>query len=66
MRRELLTPIPPHELEELTKRVRAEVKLTLLGKGGRDGIALNRVLIEGPEEDVGCFIEKLRLARAGG
>jgi len=60
------TPIPLTELEELAKRAGAEVKLTLVGKSERNGIALNRVLVEGPEEDVGRFMEKLRLARAGG
>ncbi|ASJ05557.1 TIGR04140 family protein [Thermococcus barossii] len=66
MRRELLTPIPLTELEELAKRARADVKLTLLGKSERNGIVLNRILIEGPEEEIERFMEKLRLARAGG
>ncbi|NJE04314.1 TIGR04140 family protein [Thermococcus sp. MV11] len=60
------TPIPLTELEELAKRAGADVKLTLVGKSGRNGIALNRVLIEGPEEEIERFMEKLRLARAGG
>jgi uncharacterized repeat protein (TIGR04140 family) len=66
MRRELLTPIPLPELEELTKRAGADVKLTLIGKSERNGIVLNKVLVEGPEEEIERFMEKLRLARAGG
>ncbi|AFL95204.1 hypothetical protein CL1_1001 [Thermococcus cleftensis] len=60
------TPIPLTELEELAKRAGADVKLTLVGKSGRNDIVLNRVLVEGPEEEIERFMEKLRLARAGG
>lgn len=60
------TPISMEELEELRKRSKAEVELVLLGKIERNGITLNRVLIEGSPEEIERFIEKLRLARAGG
>jgi len=66
MRREILTPIPPNELEEIQARSGAEVKLTFLGKIERNGVTLNRILIEGRPREIERFMEKLRLARAGG
>jgi len=66
MRREILTPISPTELEKIRERSGAEVKLTYLEKIERNGITLNRVLIEGSPDEIERFMEKLRLARAGG
>ena len=66
MRRELLTPISPEELEEIRIKSGAEVRLSLLGRVERNGILLNRVLIEGSAEEITRFMEKLKLARAGG
>lgn len=60
------TPIPLSELEEIREKSGAEVKLTFLGKIERNGITLNRVLVEGTLEEIERFMEKLRLARAGG
>ncbi|WP_240910803.1 TIGR04140 family protein [Thermococcus sp. MAR1] len=60
------TPIPLSELEEIREKSGAEVKLTYLGKIERNGITLNRVLVEGSPEEIERFMEKLRLARAGG
>ncbi|WP_457742231.1 TIGR04140 family protein [Thermococcus sp.] len=66
MRRELLTPISPEELEEIRVKIGAEVRLNLLGRIEHNGILLNRILIEGSTEEIKRFMEKLRLARAGG
>ena len=66
MRRELLTPISPEELEEIKIKSSAEVRLSLLERIERNGILLNRVLIEGSAEEITRFMEKLKLARAGG
>ena len=60
------TAIPFDELEGIRQRSGAEVKLTLLEIFERNGIVLNRVLVEGPTEEIERFMEKLRLARAGG
>ncbi|WP_297062884.1 TIGR04140 family protein [Thermococcus sp.] len=60
------TPISIEELEELKKRSKAKVELVLLGKTERNGITLNRTLIEGTPEEIERFMERLRLARAGG
>ncbi|NJE30169.1 TIGR04140 family protein [Thermococcus sp. 18S1] len=60
------TAIPPEELEEIRRKSGAEVKLTVLGKIERNGIPLSRVLIEGNEREIELFMERLRLARAGG
>ncbi|CAD5243160.1 TIGR04140 family protein [Thermococcus camini] len=60
------TPIPLSELEEIREKSGAEVKLAFLGKIERNGITLNRVLVEGSPEEIERFMEKLRLARAGG
>ena len=66
MRRELLTPISPEELEEILVKSGAGIRLTLLGTIEKNGIVLNRVLVEGSTEEIERFMEKLRLARAGG
>jgi uncharacterized repeat protein (TIGR04140 family) len=60
------TAIPPEELEEIRRKSGAEVRLSLLGRIERNGILLSRILIEGSTEEVRRFMEKLRLARAGG
>lgn len=60
------TAIPFDELEGIRQRSGAKVKLTLLKTLKRNGILLNRVLLEGPPEEIEHFMEKLRLARAGG
>ncbi|WP_048810930.1 TIGR04140 family protein [Thermococcus gammatolerans] len=60
------TAIPFEELEEIRRKSGAEVKLTLLGTIERNGIVLNRVLVEGHPEEIERFMGKLKLARAGG
>ncbi|NJE61800.1 TIGR04140 family protein [Thermococcus sp. 21S7] len=60
------TAVPFEELEEIRGKSGASVRLTLLETLERNGIVLNRVLVEGPLEEVERFMEKLRLARAGG
>lgn len=60
------TAIPFEELEEIRAKSGAAVRLALLGRVERNLIPLNRILIEGPAEEVERFMEKLRLARAGG
>ena len=62
----LETPIPTSELEEIRGKSGAEVKLTYLEKIERNGITLNRVLIEGSPDEIERFMERLRMARAGG
>jgi len=66
MKRKSLTPIPFNELKEIRAKSGANVRLTHLGKVEMNGIPLNEVLIEGSPEEVERFMEKLRLARAGG
>ncbi|GAB6136526.1 hypothetical protein JCM16307_20750 [Thermococcus prieurii] len=60
------TAIPFDELEGIRKKSGAGVGLTLLGTIERSGITLSRVLVEGSPEEIERFMEKLRLARAGG
>ncbi|QDA30476.1 TIGR04140 family protein [Thermococcus indicus] len=60
------TVIPPEELEDIKRKSGAEVRLILLGKTERNGIPLSRVLIKGEQREIERFMEKLRLARAGG
>lgn len=60
------TAVPFEELEEIRAKSGAGVKLVLLGRVERNRILLNRVLIDGPEREIQRFMEKLRLARAGG
>ncbi|WP_297535703.1 TIGR04140 family protein [Thermococcus sp.] len=60
------TAVPFEELEEIRRNSGAGIKLTLLGTIERNGITLNRVLLKGPPEEIERFMEKLRLARAGG
>lgn len=66
MKREILTPIPLDELEEIREGSGAVVTLTLLGKVERNGIPLNIVQIEGEAGEIERFMERLRMARAGG
>jgi len=60
------TTVPFEELEEIRRKSGAEVKLTLLGTIERNGIVLNRVLVEGSTKEIERFMGKLKLARAGG
>ncbi|NPA48105.1 MAG: TIGR04140 family protein [Thermococci archaeon] len=60
------TAVPFEELEEIKRKSGAKVKLALLGNFERNGIVLNRVLVEGPPEEIEQFRERLKLARAGG
>ncbi len=60
------TAVPFDELEELRAKSGAKVRLVLLSKVERKGIRLYRVSVEGSEEEIELFMEKLRLARAGG
>ncbi len=54
------------ELKELRERSKARVELVPLGKIERNEITLNRVLIRGTPGEIERFMERLRLARAGG
>ncbi len=65
-RRELLTPISPEELEEIRMKSGADVRLSLRERIERNGILLNRILIEGSTKETKRFMEKFRLARTGG
>jgi len=60
------TAVPFEELEEVRRKSGASVRLILLGTIERNGIVLNRVLVEGPTKEIERFMGKLRLARAGG
>lgn len=60
------TALPFDELEEIRAKSGAAVRLVLLGRVERNRIPLTKVLIEGPAEEIERFMEKLRLARAGG
>ena len=60
------TAVPFYELEKIRRKSGVGVSLTLLGSIERNGIVLNRVLVEGSPEEIERFMEKLRLARAGG
>ncbi|EEB73464.1 TIGR04140 family protein [Thermococcus sp. AM4] len=60
------TAVPFEELEEIRRKSGAKVSLTLLETTERNGIVLNLVLLEGPPSEIERFMEKLRLARAGG
>ncbi|NJE54432.1 TIGR04140 family protein [Thermococcus sp. 21S9] len=60
------TAVPFDELEEIRGKSGAGVSLTLLETIERNGITLSRVLVEGPPTEIERFMEKLRLARAGG
>ena len=60
------TAVPFEELEEIRRKSGAGVGLTLLGTIERNGIVLNRALVEGHPEEIERFMGKLRLARAGG
>ncbi|MBP1911558.1 TIGR04140 family protein [Thermococcus stetteri] len=66
MRRIIETPIPLEELEEIRQRSEAEVNLVLLGVVMENRIPLNRVAIEGRDEEIKKFMESLMRARAGG
>ncbi|MDK2915033.1 MAG: hypothetical protein PWQ79_1948 [Thermococcaceae archaeon] len=66
MKRIIETPIPLEELEEIRQRSGAGVKLVLIEVIVRNRIPLNRVAIEGKEEEIKRFMEFLMRARAGG
>jgi uncharacterized repeat protein (TIGR04140 family) len=66
MRREILTPIPPGELEEIRRRSGAGVKLAFLEVVVKNKIPLNRLLIEGSKDEIKRFMESLMRARSGG
>ncbi|AEH24036.1 TIGR04140 family protein [Pyrococcus yayanosii] len=58
----LQTAVPPEELGEIKKRAGANVELRVLGKDGRLWV----VEVLGSSGELQKFMEKLRLARAGG
>lgn len=66
MKRIIETPIPLEELEEIRRRSGTGVRLALLEVIVKNRIPLNRVAIEGKEEDIKRFMEFLSRARAGG
>ena len=59
------TVVPFEELEEIRRKSGAEVKLTFLKTLKRNGIPLNRVLVEGLQRKSSASWES-PLARAGG
>ncbi|ASJ09335.1 TIGR04140 family protein [Thermococcus siculi] len=66
MRRELLTAVPPEEIREIAGKAKAEVSLNFEDAEPFHGMPRYRVTIEGPDDEVERFMERLRLARAGG
>ncbi|WP_456394742.1 TIGR04140 family protein [Thermococcus sp.] len=64
--RTIETAVSFEELRDIKRMSGADIRLTLLKKVERNGILLNVVLIEGKAGEVERFMEKLRLARAGG
>lgn len=66
MKRIIETPIPLEELEEIRRRSGTGVKLALLEVIVKNRIPLNRVAIEGENEEIKRFMEFLSRARAGG
>ncbi|WP_010479335.1 TIGR04140 family protein [Thermococcus zilligii] len=60
------TPVPLKELDEIREKSGAKVSLTLLGRTWRNGIPLNRVLIQGNQGEIERFMEFLMRSRAGG
>ncbi len=60
------TAVPFDELEKLKAKSGAKIRLVLLREFERNGIRLYRVLVEGSKEEIERFMERLRLARAGG
>lgn len=66
MKREILTPIPLEELEEIRRRSGAMIRLELSGNVRKNGIPFNVVIITGEEGEIRKFLEFLMRARAGG
>ncbi len=66
MRLEVITAIPPEEIREIARKSGAEVNLEFGNAEPFHGMPRYRVVVEGREEDIRKFMEKLRLARAGG
>ncbi|MFA4646011.1 TIGR04140 family protein [Pyrococcus kukulkanii] len=65
MGRIIETVLSIEELEEIKDKVGANVEIVLAGR--REGkIPLNVVLIKGSSEEVRKFLDRLKLARAGG
>ncbi|NJE42001.1 TIGR04140 family protein [Thermococcus sp. GR6] len=66
MRKELITAIPPDEIELILKKSGAEVELIISEAKPFHGMPRYRVLLEGADEEIEKFMDVLRLARAGG
>ena len=66
MMREIITAVPPEELGEIAEKSGARVSLTVEKAEPFHGMPRYRVRIEGPEEEVERFMERLMHARAGG
>ena len=66
MRLEIITAVPPEEIRLIAEKAGAGVNLEFEDAEKFHGMPRYRVIVEGPEEEVGRFMERLRLARAGG
>ncbi|WP_457753990.1 TIGR04140 family protein [Thermococcus sp.] len=62
----IITPIPPEELKVILKKSNAAVRLEIKEAKPFHGMPRYEVIISGNKEEVEKFMEKLRLARAGG
>lgn len=62
----IITPIPPEELEIILKKSNTAVRLEIKEAEPFHGMPRYEVIIEGDKEEIEKFMEKLRLARAGG
>lgn len=66
MRKELITAIPPDEIELILKKSGAKVELVISEAESFHGMPRYRVLLKGTDEEIEKFMDVLRLARAGG
>lgn len=66
MKRTIITPIPPEELEIILRKSNAEVKLEIKETKPFYGMPRYEVEISGNGEEIEKFMRTLRLARAGG
>ncbi|MBO8174941.1 MAG: TIGR04140 family protein [Thermococcus sp.] len=62
----IITSIPPEELKTILKKSNAAVKLEIKEVEPFHGMPRYEVIIKGSKEEIEKFMEKLRLARAGG
>ncbi|AHF80119.1 TIGR04140 family protein [Thermococcus paralvinellae] len=62
----IITSIPPEDLEIILKKSNASVRLEIREAEPFHGMPRYEVIIEGDKKEIEKFMEKLRLARAGG